>query len=498
MHQAFCVLAKSYLRSIIGITVSAMKFSFISPSPAPETPGKVEAAWPPLGILYCATLLAENGTEVSVLDQAAQRFSSRQALQWVKRETPDILGFSVLLPSFKEALNIAKQVKTRNPNTVTVFGNYQATFNAERIIEKYPYVDIIVRGEGEHTSLELAKCLEKKGDLKEVAGITFRKNGKAVSTPERQLLKSLDDLPIPNRSLIDARYSSDIFGIKVATRKFTSIVSSRGCPFGCSFCACTTFAHRLWRPRSVENIMNELNFLQSEGFEQFLFVDDNFTLNPKRVVKLCRRIREEKMDIEWWCDSRVDNCTYDMLREMVKAGCKLLYFGVESGNQRILDYYKKGITPAQSKSAVQKARKAGVEVIVGSFILGAPDETLEEIQNTLKFSHELDIDVPQLNVLGTFPGTSTWNELVAKGYVDENQHWENGVYVSEVSPHAVPLRIIRFLIYEYFRTFYLRPETLFKEIFRTFTSSFRMAAFFSNLMRVNQIIETVKEKVNLK
>jgi radical SAM superfamily enzyme YgiQ (UPF0313 family) len=472
-----------------------MKVSFVSPSPAPETPGKVEAAWPPLGILYCATLLAENGTKVSVLDQAALGFSSRQAIQWIKRENPDVLGFSVLLTSFKEALNIARQVKTQNPNMVVVFGNYHATFNAEKIIEKYPFVDIIVRGEGEHTSLELVKCLEKEGNLKDVAGITYRKNGKAVSTAERPLLRDLNSLPIPDRSLIDAKYSSDIFGIKVATRKFTSIVSSRGCPFGCSFCACTMFAQRLWRPRSVENIMNELNFLQSEGYEQFLFVDDNFTLNPKRVVKLCRKIRKEKMDFEWWCDSRVDNCTYDMLREMTKAGCKLLYFGIESANQRILDYYKKGITPEQSRNAVRKARKAGIDVIVGSFIVGAPDETLGEIQNTLKFAHELDIDVPQLNVLGAFPGIATWNELVAKGYVDENQHWENGVYVSEVSPHSVPLPIIRSLIYEYFRAFYLRPKVLFKEILRTLKSSFRMAAFFSNLTRVNQISETVRQEV---
>jgi radical SAM superfamily enzyme YgiQ (UPF0313 family) len=187
-----------------------------------------------------------------------------------------------------------------------------------------------------------------------------------------------------------------------------------------------------------------------------------------------------------------------MLREMAKAGCKLLYFGIESANQRILDYYKKGITPEQSRSAVRKARKSGIDVIVGSFIVGAPDETIREIENTLKFAHELDIDVPQLNVLGAFPGTATWNELVAKGYIDENQHWEDGVYVSEVSPHAVPLPLIRSLIYDYFRAFYLRPEMLFKEIFRTFKSGFRMAAFFSNLTRVNQIIETVRQEVNPK
>ncbi|MFQ6074447.1 MAG: hypothetical protein ACE5KC_04420, partial [Candidatus Bathyarchaeia archaeon] len=118
--------------------------------------------------------------------------------------------------------------------------------------------------------------------------------------------------------------------------------------------------------------------------------------------------------------------------------------------------------------------------------------------NTLKFAHELDIDVPQLNVLGAFPGTATWNELVAKGYVDEDQHWEDGVYVSDVSPHAVPLQTIRSLIYEYFQAFYLRPKVLFKEILRTFKSGFRRAAFFSNLTRINQIKESVKREVNPK
>ena len=478
-----------------------MKFSFISPSPA-SGPSKqrgifpVAAAWPPLGILYCATLLAENGTEVSVLDQAALGHSSRQTIQWVKGEDPDVLGFSVLLSSFKEALNLAEHAKTQNPNIFIVFGNYHATFNAERIIEKYPFVDIVVRGEGEYTCVELDRCLEKNGNLEDVAGITFRENGKPASTPERQLLRSLDILPIPDRGLSGARYTSSLYGIRVATKKFTSIVSSRGCPFGCSFCSCSAFAHRLWRPRSVESIMNELNSLQSDGYEQFLFVDDNFTLSPKRVVELCRRIRAEKMDIEWFCDSRVTKCKYRMLREMVRAGCKLLYFGIESANQRILDYYTKGITPEQSRSAVRKARKAGIDVIVGSFILGGPDETIGEIKNTLKFVHALDIDVPHLNVLGALPGSSVWNELVAKGFIEEDLHWEKGVLVPEVSPDAVPLETVRSLIAESYRAFFLRPEMLVKEIIRTFKSSFRRTAFVSNLARVGQIREGVKVEVN--
>ncbi len=474
-----------------------MKFSMVSPSPDPAAAGKIESPWPPLGVLYCAGVLINGGVEVSVLDQAARGFSSRQVLNWVKKEDPDILGFSVLITSYKEALNLARQAKEENPNLIIAFGNYHATFNAERILRKYPFVDVIVRGEGERSSLELADHLLKMRSLKRIPGLTFRNNGQVVSTSDAPLMGNIDALPIPDRDLLGAEYTSEIFGIEVATKRFTSIVSSRGCPFRCSFCGCRKFARGVWRPRSMENIMEELRLLYSKGFRQFLFVDDNFTLNLRRVVKLCRQIKKEKLDIEWLCDSRVDNCSYDALRQMVRAGCRLLYFGVESANQRILNYYKKGITPDQTERAVKTARKAGVDVIVGSFIVGAPDETRREIRNTLHFAQELDIDVPQLNILSAFPGTDSWDDLVTKGFIDEEKYWEPGVFVSQISPQAVPFEEIRQMVYEYFKAFFIRPRTLFAEIFRTFKSQYRMAALLNNVRRISEILDTVKREVSL-
>jgi anaerobic magnesium-protoporphyrin IX monomethyl ester cyclase len=208
-------------------------------------------------------------------------------------------------------------------------------------------------------------------------------------------------------------------------------------------------------------------------------------------------MRKENLKMEWFCDSRVDNVSYDMFREMVKAGCKILYFGIESANQRILDYYKKGTTPEQSRSAVNKARKAGMDVIVGSFIVGAPDETQKEIQTTLKFAHELEIDVPQLNVLGAFTGTDLWKEVVSKGWVDEEKMWETGAYVANISPHAVPFQEIRSMIYDYFKGFYLRPELLAKEILRTCKSSYRLKGFIYNVARLGEILENVQRGIRL-
>jgi radical SAM superfamily enzyme YgiQ (UPF0313 family) len=448
-------------------------------------------------MLYIAGILTREGIEVSILDQSIRNASIEQAIRWVKKENPDIVGFSVCGSSAREAFKVVEAIKKEMPDIVTVLGNYHATFNAERILKKYASVDIIARGEGEYTSLDLVKCLQKKRSLKEVDGITFRNNGHVVSTPDRPLIKNIDELPFPNRSLMNAEYTSLIHGIKAATRRFTTVVSSRGCPFQCTFCGCRKFARGVWRPRTVENIMKELEYLKSEGYEQFLFVDDNFTLNTKRVVDFCKQMRKNKMNMEWFCDSRVDHVSYDMFREMVKAGCKILYFGVESGNQRILNYYKKGITPDQSRAAVKKARKAGMDVIVGSFIVGAPDETRKEVETTLRFAHELDIDVPQLNILGAFTGTDLWREVVSKGWVDEETMWETGAYVASISPNAVPFDELRRIVFDYFKGFYLRSDLLTKEFLRTFKSSYRLAGLVTNLARFNEILENVQRGIKL-
>jgi anaerobic magnesium-protoporphyrin IX monomethyl ester cyclase len=472
-----------------------MKFSFINPSPPSESMYMVPTAWPPLGILYCAGALKQGGVEVSILDQPAKGFSLDQTVSWVKKEAPDIVGFSVLLSAAKEAPRIAERVKAENPNITVVFGSHHATFNAERILRKYPFVDIVVRGEGEHTSLEVARALEKHRSLDKIEGITFRKNGEVISTPDRPLNKDVDSLPFPDRDLAKVEYVSAIFGAKINTKKFTTILSSRGCPFNCSFCGIRKFTRRAWRPRSVENVIAELHYLQSEGYEQFLFADDNFTLDAKRVSKLCRSIKKEGMDIEWFADSRVDHVSYNMFREMVKTGCRCLFFGIESANQRILDYYKKGITPEQSAKAVNKARKAGMDIIVGSFIVGAPDETRGEVKNTLHFANKLDIDVPDVNILGAHVGTDIWNELVTKGLLNEEEQWEDEVCIPRDVATPVSYGEARSLIFDYFRAFYLNPKQLLTELLRTSKSTFRLAAVLQNLAGFPQLIETLTHAI---
>ena len=474
----------------------SMKFSFINPGPNPELPiedvKKMVGAAPPLGMLYIATYLRENGVDISIIDEAAQGYSLKETVDWVKKEDPDILGFSTCSSSGRKAALIAEKVKNENPDIVTVFGNFYATFNAERILKKYPFVDAIIRGEGEHTSLELAKCLEKKGDLKKVLGINFRNNGQTISTPDRPLIKDVDSLPFPDRELLDVEYHNTTAGIVVAPKKFSSFVTSRGCVFRCRFCGCRRLARTLWRSRSVDNILEELHLLSSQGYKQLLFVDDNFTLNPKRVIKLCQRLKKEKVNVEFFAEGRVDHCPQDMLQEMVRANCKMIYFGIENGTQKVLDYYDKQTTPQQAMDAVKRARKVGIDVIVASFILGAPHETRQEIWNTLKFAQKLQVDIPQFNILATFPGTDIWEELKMQGVLDEEKHWETGVMVSEVSPDAVPAEEIEQMIHEGYQRFFIRPHYVVKQLFKIGKSSYRLNVLLNNLKRAETVAESVK------
>jgi anaerobic magnesium-protoporphyrin IX monomethyl ester cyclase len=460
-----------------------MKFSFVSVSPnegIDEREGRTSiVAFPPLSILYLAAVLEERGVEVSVLDQPAQGFTVDETVRWVEKEDPDVVGFSTLTSSAQTAGLLSIKVKEMNPEVFTVLGNHHATFNAERILRKYSSVDVVVRGEGERTVVDLARCLENGGGLGEVRGITFRDEGKIAATSDQPLIEDLD-----------AEYHCLVAGANVAPKKFTSVVTSRGCVYGCRFCSCKELGKNRWRPRSAENTVEELQFLADEGYKQLIFVDDAFTMNPKRVSAICRGIKKEKLDLEWICEGRVDTCPYGMLREMVEAGCKVLYFGIESANQRILDYYNKKITPLQSETAVKTAKKAGVDVIAGSFIIGAPDETHAEIWNTVKFAQRLPIDLPQFNILGAHPGNGIWNEFVAEGFLDPEEYWEKGVAACEVHPYAKVSRDeIMQIMHNAFFQHMSRPTFLAKQVAKTLKSSYRMNVFVNNLNRLGEIRE---------
>ncbi|HEY0088170.1 MAG TPA: radical SAM protein, partial [Candidatus Lokiarchaeia archaeon] len=303
--------------------------------------------YPPLGLCYVCAILKKENYRVDLIDQAAVGYNFQQIVEWIKRKDPDILGFSTLTASGSgiSAAKTSKEVKKWNPDIKIVFGNRHTTHNDYRILNKYPYVDICVRDEGEYTFLEVVRALEKRLSLKTIRGITYRENGIIKRNENCELIKDLDAIPFPDRKALKIEYTGSFANLELVPKGFTSMVSSRGCPYHCTFC----YGRRSigFRTRSVENIMEEILQLDSEGYKFLNFVDDNFTVSKKRVIEICQLMRKNKVDLNWICEGRVNQTSNEMLREMERANCRIMCYGVESANQKVLDYYKKGITPTQ-------------------------------------------------------------------------------------------------------------------------------------------------------
>ncbi|MBN1801608.1 MAG: radical SAM protein [Candidatus Lokiarchaeota archaeon] len=398
-----------------------MKIALINPSL--ET--NIYTPWVPLGILYLGTILKEHGFNVKLLDAAAKFYNKYDVLEWLKTIKPDVVGISVFTIAFLPSIDLIKIIKDWNPSIKIIIGHYHPTMEYENILNKYgDYVDYCVRGEGEYTFLKLCEFLDKHDDIlpTEIPGLAFQDPKKnLIVTPDAPLIKNLDELPFPDRTLIDYKYKWNFSGFEFSNYNLTSIVSSRGCPFNCSYCACTKFAQRRFRPRSPENIIEEMQIIADQGYTQLNFVDDNFTLQPKRTIKICQLMKKEKIDIDWHTDGRVDQTSQDMLVWMRKAGCKSIWYGFESANQRILDIYNKRTKVSQFNEAIKKARKANIDLIVGLFMLGAPTETIDEVKNTIQFAVRSDIDVPFFNVVEIFSGTKFWQDYTTQGIIHPNE-----------------------------------------------------------------------------
>ena len=480
-----------------------MKIYLINPAPLKLNDDQKEtlfyASAPPLGLLYIASSLQEAGHTIGILDQPAVNYSNDDVIKWVKKGDPDVLGFSILCSSFENAKILSKASKLWNPNLKIVFGNYLATFYAHKILDNYDWVDFCVRGEGEISSAELMEAIDKNSDLSKIDGITYRLNGTIKENKNRPLNKKLDLLPIPNREILPTTYRNRIGGIDVTKRKFATMVSSRGCTFSCNFCACTAFSQGIWRTRSVDNILEEVCELADEGYREILFIDDNFTLNKKRLLELCSKIKHENLDVAFICDGRVNNSSVTVFKTMKRANFEILMFGIESGNQRILDYYDKRITPQLTKIAIKNARKAGFKFLVGTFMIGGLNETYNEAIDTLKFILKLDIDFPHVIFTRALPGTKLFNNLIQKNIIDEDRYWETGVDLINL-PEAIMNREVIFkIIKEQFHISFFQPKYIARAIFRTLFSRYRREMIFShlNLRDINRFIKILNNPPDL-
>ena len=434
-----------------------MKIALINPNPIlEENEHFYGQKWPPLGILLLGTILKNQGHQVRLLDQASNGYGFDKVLEWIKKVDPEVLGISAMTVGFLSSIKISQMAKKWNPNLKIVLGHYHPTFCAEKILKKYNVlVDYCVRGENEYIFSNLINYLENDPNLEptDILGISYKFNGNIKHNPDYPVNKNLDELPFPDRSFLKIPYHQNLAGIELMDSKFTTTFFTRGCPHSCTYCAVSKFSNRQYRSKSPERLVEEFSYLTSKGYSEVAFVDDNFSFNLKNVSKFCKLLKKENLDVNWHVEMRVDQVTKELLEEMALAGCKSICFGVESANQRILNYYNKRITPEQSLKAIKIAKSAKIDFIIGLFMIGAPFETLSECKNTIRFALNSGVDYFFLNIVETWPGIPMWDDLVSRGLINENDRWESSTRVIDLTHTAEQRKRILDMITQTYREY---------------------------------------------
>jgi len=370
----------------------------------------------PLGLGYIAAVL-ERQHDIKVIDVRAERLNNDSLKKSISEVSPEIVGITSDTLTFQRAIEIAEIVKQVDQKIIVVIGGAHSNVVPAYPL-KYDCFDISVYGEGERTVVELWDRIEKGESYEAIKGIVFRRKDGISINPRRELIENLDELPFPARHLFPMNKYSREDSLPVSP--VYPIGTSRGCPFSCAFCSNNVVFGRKYRFRSSESVVNEIELLINEyNAKGIYFREDLFTVNEKRVMALCDEIRKGGLDFDWECESRVNTINEEMLTAMKGSGCKLIWFGVESGSQRILDDLNKQITLSQIREAYRLCQRVGIKA-GASFMIGVPGETIDDVQNTIALAEELKPEFAWFNIFTGYP-TSPLYEYVKKNKLYEKE-----------------------------------------------------------------------------
>ncbi len=383
--------------------------------------------YPPLGISYLAAYIINKGYETRVFDMT---FEDNLLEKLTKEKS--IYAISITTPMSELGFKIASDIKKLNKENIVIVGGPHPTVVPEDCIKK-PYIDFVVTGEGEITLYELLEAIRKGRGFDSVKGIYYKKNGKVARNPPREPIQNLDELPFPRQDLFPIdRY------FKVRELREISLISSRGCYGDCTFCQpCVRmiFGHK-FRLRSAKAIVDEIeHILKKYKADMVVFSDDTLGIKP-HVEELCKEILRRKLDFYWRCQARI-NLDFETLKLMKKAGCIAISFGVESGDQGILDSIHKHTKVKQIKEVFRLCRKLGI--FTNAFLMvGNIGETRESVYKTIELLREIKPFAISVSITTPYPGTHLFKEAKEMGYLREDMKWSELSHYSD-SAHSLNL-----------------------------------------------------------
>ncbi|MGC9123470.1 MAG: B12-binding domain-containing radical SAM protein [Thermoplasmata archaeon] len=457
-----------------------MKILFISPPTDSAIKSVIGTTGPPLGLAYLASVAREKGFDARIVDSLAENLTYYDVEKIIRQYSPDIVGITSTTSMIPDAYAVARMAKNVSKDIVTIMGGPHVTFLPELTLQECSEIDYIVKGEGEIAFSGILDILTNKKEKKEVLGIAYRKGDKIMNNPPQPLIKDVDSIPEPSWDLLPMeKYEID-------NVQFGTIMTSRGCPYNCIFCSSSLQFGKQWRGHSVERVLDELKTLRYKyNKREIEFLDDTFTLNMKRAIELTDRIYREGIDIRWSASARVNLFNDEIAKNMKKAGAHTVYFGIESGSQKTLDFIGKSITLEMAKLSVAKANRAGLNTL-GSFIIGFPDDTVKDVKRTIKFSKKVGVTVAQFTIATPYPGTRLWDYVMERNLL-LTMNWRKFTTLSPVIKlrNFTSDQILKWLSWAYI-SFYIRPLYLIRDLAKTHGFVFkRLIPYAKRAMTLN-------------
>ncbi len=376
---------------------------------------KAHTVTPPLGLGYLASSLRKRGHEPAIVDLAKLRLGGKSAAAAVLKQAPGLIGVSVLSTAYLPARRLIRAIRARRPELPLVVGGPHITALPEDALENLE-VGLGVIGEGEHVFPELVDRVAS-GMLVDdgIPSLCHYQGGSAACSPRAPFINDLDSLPFPAWDLIDPRTYPDL-SHQLLHKKFpvAPVMTSRGCPFDCNFCASTTLWGRGWRTRSYGNVVDEIELLARDyQVKEIHFEDDNFTLKASHAAAICEEVIRRGLDIVWCTPNgvRVDSLTDELVRLMKRSGCYGLAFGIESGSQAILDHNNKKLDLDNVAAKIEMVKRHNIETH-GFFIVGLPGETVDTIKETIRFARRMPLDRANFALLAPLPGSDIFRKYL--------------------------------------------------------------------------------------
>jgi len=444
------------------------------------------ATLPHLGLLSLGAVLRGKGHRISIVDASAQGIGYQQTIEETKKFKPGIIALTAVTPSIIKTVKLASMMKGIYPDIPIIIGGPHFTAVPEQTLSEFPVFDYGVVGEGEVTLIALVEALSLGKTLSSVPGIAYRENSKIVFTLPRPPIHDLDVLPFPAWDCLPDfpfRYHPALFKYKKLPA--THIISARGCPNKCIFCDTSVFSRQI-RFHSPEYILEMIGYLVNNfGIKEIIFEDDQFLIKKKRVIEICEGILKANWPISWCCSARV-NAVNDlaMLKLMKQSGCWQISYGIESGNQKILDFAKKGITINQIEKALRLTHKAGI-LSKGYFIFGLPYETETTMKNTISFAKSIPLNDMSVFTLTPFPGSKMYNIAKQFGTIEKDFEKMNLLEVVYV-PTGLSKESLLYYQHRFMKEFYLRPRIIGNYLTRLLVNPlnvFNMIKAFSGFLK---------------